>query len=560
MTTVAQPTAAHEHDANTRYYLDLMKDGMKPPERPDVGRWLPLVEMAESAYASSSNGNRGKIVAELLNSCIRTEKFPGLEAMLSGVEVVPSASESPLPAEVEPALPESARVPDGLSHPWLEAYFDYSKLVSPRGFADFHTAGGLEVLSTVAAGRIAIPGGPDGQHTPLMIAFIAKPGKWAKSTTAAVYVKVLREAGLGWLLGADETTPQKLMSDMARCLPSNYFQLTEEKQAWWKKRVAMAGQRGWFYDELGTFFRAMNKSNGPMEAFRGLLLKLDNRAPSYTYATQSRENEEIERPYLALLGCTTPADFRAVAKAHSDEWNNGMLSRFIPIIPPDGPSPRKSLLFQSFPVPAGLISALWRMHGWLGIPEIDIVEENEDDKGKHKKLVIQVLQPHTERTITPDEQVIAAFDRYDEALDQIEGIPEDLASSYVRLPFKALRVAALLAGLDCTETITMYHWTLAQTICERWRKSLHELYRQINQAQDEPSYAKRIEDEVLRVVRKLEEQDKPPTIRDLSRYITKVDSGRLKMAVLDLVRSQQLIEEKTAHAVKYRVNSEETEL
>src|SRR5690348_7179031 len=100
MTTVAHP--ASSHDANTRWYLDLMIDGMKPANRPDVGRWLPLVEMAESAYESSSNGNRGKIVKELLNSCIRTEKFPGLEAMLTGTEPVPSAGESPRPAEVEP--------------------------------------------------------------------------------------------------------------------------------------------------------------------------------------------------------------------------------------------------------------------------------------------------------------------------------------------------------------------------------------------------------------------------------------------------------------------------
>lgn len=560
---------AQQQDRVTRWYLDLMIDGLKPANRPNnVGRWLPLVEMAEQAYESSSNGNRGKIVTELLNSCIRTEKFPGLEAMLTGTEAVPSAGESPQPAEVEPeqenmpTLPESARVPDTLSHPWLEKYFEYSKLVSPRGFDDFHTAGGLEVLSTAVAGRIEIPGGPDGQHTSLMIAFVAEPGKWAKSTTAQVYVKVLRAAGLGFLLGADETTPQKFMSDCVGYIPSNYFQLSEEKQQRWRQRLAMPGQRGWYYDELGAFFRAMNKLNGPMEAFRGLVLKLDTRALSYTYATQARDHEEIERPYLALLGCTTFADFRQVAKAGSAEWNDGMLSRFIPIVPPPGSAPDKPLLFESFPVPYELTSALREMHEWLGIPEIDIVEEEDekDKKGRTRKLVIKVLRTRTERVITPDREVKAAFNRYESALNHMEK-PEDLASSYVRLPIKALRVAALFAGLDRTQTITMRYWSLAQEIAERWRVSLHRLYDQTNNSHT-PTQTRKLEDEILRVVRLLEAKGKPPTLKEIrdNGFLGTVEIGKLRMAITDLVRGTgQLAEDKVSRKSPCYSSVEETD-
>ena len=35
-------------------------------------------------------------------------------------------------------------------------------------------------------------------------------------------LNILKAAGLGWLLGDDETTPQKLLSDMAGYIPTNY--------------------------------------------------------------------------------------------------------------------------------------------------------------------------------------------------------------------------------------------------------------------------------------------------------------------------------------------------
>src|SRR5690348_13888015 len=169
MTTVAHPTDAH--DANTRWYLDLMIDGMKPANRPDVGRWLPLVEMAESAYESSSNGNRGQIVKNLLTNLLennkRAQNYPGLEAMLSGTEPVPSVAKSPQATEVEPGnettmpeLPESARVPAEMSAGsafLMERYIEYSKLVSPEGFDDFHPDTFLWILSTIAGRRLKIP-------------------------------------------------------------------------------------------------------------------------------------------------------------------------------------------------------------------------------------------------------------------------------------------------------------------------------------------------------------------------------------------------------------------
>jgi hypothetical protein len=66
-----------------------------------------------------------------------------------------------------------------------------------------------------------------------------------------VAITVLERAGLAFLLGDDKTTPQKLLADMAGCLLSNYGDLDEEQQARVRLRVAMSGQRGWYYDEFG---------------------------------------------------------------------------------------------------------------------------------------------------------------------------------------------------------------------------------------------------------------------------------------------------------------------
>ncbi len=73
----------------------------------------------------------------------------------------------------------------------------------------------------------------------------------------------MRHAGLDWLLGADETTPQKPLSDMAGRVPPNYEQMDAEQQARAEMRLARSRQRGWYYDDFNQLINAMSRPGPP---------------------------------------------------------------------------------------------------------------------------------------------------------------------------------------------------------------------------------------------------------------------------------------------------------
>jgi hypothetical protein len=544
----------HSHDVDVRVYLESLKAGEKPAIRPDCGQWIQVVESAEDAYDRAKH--KGSIVQALLQSLIKSKKYPGLKELLSGMDNSRAGEldphQAPALAGGYPALPESARLPAELATgacQWLDQYIEYSRQVSPEGYEDFHEACGLWILSTVAGRRIKIPFTKK-QYTPLMILLISDTSLYAKSETADVGVMVLQAAGLRWLLGADRTTPQKLLTDMVGLLPKNYEQMDEEKQFWTRQKLSMSAQRGWRYDEFGELVRAISRSGGIMEDFKGLLLQLDACQDQYEYATQSRGSELIEKPYLSLLGCLTPPDLRNSAKSGSAFWVDGLWARFAPICPPPDTGIDAPFSLGELPVPYNLYKPLQNWHDRLGTPIVDIVPTLDKKERITGYEVTRTKLPEIVCSFGPG--VYDAWVRYRSALKKIatEGNYRDFRGSYARLPIKAIRKAALFASLENNNQIEMRHWAKAQEIAERWRKSLHELYSQVNNSELETTYAKRIENDILKYVKKLEEKQ-PPTVRDLSRYLTQVDVGRIKESVSDMVRSNMLKEDKTGRSPRY---------
>src|SRR6266566_3751106 len=73
----------------------------------------------------------------------------------------------------------------------------------------------------------------------------------------------------------------------------------------------------------------------------------------------------------------------------------------------------------------------------------------------------------------------------------------------------------------------------------------------LNPLKNEPDYATKIEADILHVVHNLETKGQPPTIRDLSRYLTRIDIDRLKMSVTDLVHGGKLSENKRGKSPRY---------
>src|SRR5207247_1476918 len=125
--------------------------------------------------------------------------------------------------------------------PFLTNYMGYSQELSPEGFKDFHLGGGLWLLSTVAARRIRVPLS-DPIITPLSIIMCSRTSLFAKTTTARAARKVIKSAGLDARLGDDETTPQKLLSDMAGHVPNGYGDMEDEEKDEVQRRLAMSGQ------------------------------------------------------------------------------------------------------------------------------------------------------------------------------------------------------------------------------------------------------------------------------------------------------------------------------
>ena len=68
--------------------------------------------------------------------------------------------------------------------------------------------------------------------------------------------------------------------------------------------------------------------------------------------------------------------------------------------------------------------------------------------------------------------------------------------------------------------------------------------------------AKKAEDEILRVVRKLEAKGKPPTVRDLSRYLTRIDVGHIKTGITNLIHEGLLSENNSGKSPRYTTMEE----
>lgn len=463
----------------------------------------------------------------------------------------PPAWAAPSRATEAPALPEGARIDPELGKGacrWLDDYAAFSRHWSPNAYEGFHEAVGLWVLSVVAARRVVLHLGSR-HYSPLLIALVARTSLWAKSTTADIGMDVLREAGLDFLLAADDATPQKFIHDMAGRVPDVYEELPPVAKETVTRRLAFAGQRGWFYEEFGQQVAAMIRGDGVMADFRGLIRRLDDCKDRYEYGTVSRGSEVIERPYLALLANMTPADMRPLAKRGSTAWNDGFWARFAFIAPPATEPPVGRFPDGERTIPRSLSDPLWKWHQRLGIPTVEIEDGGPNAK---KRPALVMPPPPLQCTLGPG--VYEAYYAYYESLRQLLAgtTVTDLDGNYARLAAKALRVAMLLAAFDNGGRIELAHWVRAQTITERWRADLHTLFDQVNEA--EPSSGQQQEEKVLHVVRKLQTR-RAPTAADVSRFLRGMGSAEAKKVLDGLVSAGVLQAVPTPRgATKYRTS------
>lgn len=386
-----------------------------------------------------------------------------------------------------PALPAGAVLPaflpEGASD-WLDRYVAFSRTWSPRSYGGFHEAAGLWVLSTVAARRVVLHVGKR-FYTPLMIALTAPTSLSAKSTAAGIAIAVLRAAGLGWLLAADDTTPQRFLYDMTGRVPDDMDAMAPPHRERAMRRLAFPAQRGWFYEEFGGLLAGMTRQGGHHAEFRDILRRLDDCKDSFEYATLGRGTDYVRRPYLALLACLTPADIRPLARRGAGAWNDGFLARFAFVTPPTIERRRDRFPEGEMVVPDGLALPLRAWHDRLGTPTVTLADVLDAQQKKVGRKADRSAFP--EAVCTLGHGVLDAFYAYhDGLLDLIAGRAErvagdDLAGNYARLAEKAMRIAMLLASMENGGRIELRHWARGQAVAERWRGGLHALVRQVGE-------------------------------------------------------------------------------
>jgi hypothetical protein len=410
-----------------------------------------------------------------------------------------------IPFDVPP-LPAAARLDPSLGKgacPWLEDYVAWSAKWSPRAPPMFHESCGLFVLSTVAARRVVLRGLGKDRYTSLYLALVARTTLYSKSTTAELAISLLRAAGLQWLLCPSESTPRRFVYDMSGKVPANYEQLAWEERSLADLRLALPGQRGWFYEEFGQILNSMG-DQGLMQDFRGHLKRLDDALPEFSSSTIARGEDKIERPYLALLADMTPADMQGTGRRSNPFWGDGFWARMAFSAPLDV-KPR----YDRFPneartIPSRLVKPLRDWHTALGMPSIRVDKQFPPPGSKQPPgfIVSRNPDPPRESPVVLADDVREAYYAYNDALLRICEARDnaDLDGNYGRFAEKAVRVATLLAAISGDDVIELKHWARAQEISEGWRMCLHALVGAVNE--EPPSKTELMEERVLAVVDK----------------------------------------------------------
>jgi hypothetical protein len=431
----------------------------------------------------------------------------------------------PSDGAIAPTLPEAASVDPAIgkdASAWLTAYTALSRQWSPRAFDDFHLACGLWLLSTVAARRAILHlGGP--RYSNLYIALVARTSLWAKSTTAKIVTQTLNECGLSFLLAPDDSTPQKFISDLTPRTPGGWKEMNANARDRALVEMGFAAARGWFFEEFGMKIDAMLSPSGFMSEFRGILRAFDDCPETYRYASIGRGTDNVERPYVSMLGNMTPADLQRASRRNDALWQDGFWARWAFVTPPASVnSSRARFPLGERSIPAEISEPIKAWHLRLGIPAVEMQElESKDKKGKETVEYVPTVFPMNLTRITMTLDAREAFYAYhDGLLDLVEqSSNRDFDGNYARFAEKALRIAILVASLEHNNQITLPVWALAQSITERWRQGLHELYAQANAP--EPTDATEKEELAIKIISKLGEA----TANDVARYMWKTSSG-----------------------------------
>lgn len=448
---------------------------------------------------------------------------------------------------VVPPLPEDVILPPEASIgacKWHDRYVAFSQERSPRSFHGFHVANGWALLSTVAKRRIVLYDLGAPKYTPLFTAIVARSSIASKTEAARVFIAVLDRAGLKWMLGPDEMTPQAMIDHMKEVDFIDVKDMPEDDDTELRRKLAFAGQLGWFYEEFGEHIEAICAKNSVMAPFKGIIRRMDDCHDEYRRETISHKEQIVKDPYLSLLACMTPLDLKPYAGIDSPFWTNGFFARFAFIVPDTDEENNarfpKGSLYEA--VPDWLTNPIEEWHEKLGEKFINIEPISEKSKKGEEKLKGYQVQygSHPANECTLSTEAANAFYRYGDALKAIikKEKLEHFEGNYIRFPMMAMRIAMLCASLENNGKIEMKHWAKGQEFAEQARQGLHHLWIELNK-NSFASERNKLEDEICKYIA---EQKTYVSVRMLTRGKFQNHTAEELIAIIDnLINSGDLV-------------------
>lgn len=519
----------------------------------DYDSWQELVEAVCKSYStgySEGGMDKARQYAKQTLYALQAD-FPNL-ALLMGIKDQDNVSEDdietmmalqapPLPA-IPKDLEEEYEAPslDGLAETvtgWLEEYAAFSRTISSRGYDSFHYGCGLFILSTIAMRRVSIPI-LDGKYTNLFIALASDSAQYAKTTTARIALKTLAEVGLSDLLLQGNMTPEMYLHLQSTRVDDKYDQMTDEEQSLEEARLKHAGRLSLWWEEGGGKIAKIMHANSPYTGWLDVLRQLADGA-DISHHTRSGGHYYIPGAYGALLLNMTPEDIRSISKGAGNPWPSGFFPRFIFLTPPESAwKLGKKTELGRYDIPKHLTEPLIAWHKRLGeVRDFSVVPREREGKTTRGYTVKRSFPSESECSFSNG--AYTAYQRYDAQVRMLANtagiIPTDLKSWYTRLPERMLQVAALLASLENSGHIELKYIAKAIQIAEIWRKEVHNFYSQVKNGST--SLAKEEEDDVLRVVSRMNERGEWPTPGNVAARIATMSASRANVVLQGLVQA-----------------------
>lgn len=523
-------------------FVNSILNGSLPQHTPfsaTFGEWNEYAHILHEAYEAGYEyqGKVGAINLAQINytSLLKDTNFQTLMQMVSEQAMQQGVT---LPVESAPKLPEMAAQDYSKgkeARVWLDDFIEWSTYWSPRGHYLFHESMGLFLLSLLTARRLKLPI-DDGFYPSLYICFAADSGKYAKTTTTKIAKAIVRELGLSHLTISPKSSPQAFFQESAGHVPDDWESLGAQVQEETLTRIAFAGKRSMFMDELGEMLSSMMQQNSVNHGWVRIFLEWAGCPPEDDNTTIGRGRDIVREPYLSFLGCMTIDHVQALPTA-SSPWMNGFFGRIALITPPPNEWVLTEKPSEAYTFPEKVMEPLRHFVRTLPTPHVGEPEALLNGKGKPTGKFAVERDAYPVQECTWDEGAMNGYKNYGKALFTLvntdTSIPRDLHGNYVRFADKALAIAMLLSWMDNGGHMTLAHWIAAQEVAERWRVSLHECYGEVNGIQT--TYAGKIE---KRILNSIQRSKKGLTAREVQQN---VGGGLTAKQVLEYLQYMQII-------------------